>query len=34
MAKIVGAKPSEVVVMNTLTANLHFMMVSFMQTNL
>lgn len=29
MAKIVGAKPSEVVVMNTLTANLHFMMVSF-----
>ncbi len=29
MAKIVGAKPSEVVMMNTLTANLHFMMVSF-----
>ncbi|WP_338357263.1 kynureninase [Yeosuana marina] len=29
MAKIVGAKPIEVVVMNTLTANLHFMMVSF-----
>ncbi len=29
MARIVGAKPSEVVVMNTLTANLHFMMVSF-----
>ena len=29
MAKVVGAKPSEVVVMNTLTANLHFMMVSF-----
>jgi kynureninase len=29
MAKIVGAKPLEVVVMNTLTANLHFMMVSF-----
>lgn len=31
MAKIVGAKPIEVVVMNTLTANLHFMMVSFYQ---
>lgn len=31
MAKIVGAKPSEVVVMNTLTANLHLMMVSFYQ---
>jgi len=29
MAKIVGAKPIEVVVMNTLTANLHFMMISF-----
>lgn len=29
MAKIVGAKPSEVVIMNTLSANLHFMMVSF-----
>ncbi len=29
MAKVVGAKPEEVVVMNTLTANLHFMMVSF-----
>ncbi|NGZ89549.1 kynureninase [Psychroflexus sp. C1] len=29
MAKIVGAKPSEVVVMNTLTTNLHLMMVSF-----
>ena len=29
MASIVGAKPIEVVVMNTLTANLHFMMVSF-----
>jgi len=29
MAKIVGAKPIEVVTMNTLTANLHFMMVSF-----
>jgi len=31
MADIVGAKPIEVVVMNTLTANLHFMMVSFYQ---
>lgn len=29
MAAIVGAKPIEVVVMNTLTANLHFLMVSF-----
>lgn len=29
MTKLVGAKPIEVVVMNTLTANLHFMMVSF-----
>lgn len=29
MAKVVGAKPEEVVVMNTLSANLHFMMVSF-----
>ncbi len=29
MAKVVGAKPIEVIVMNTLTANLHFMMVSF-----
>lgn len=29
MAKIVGAKPSEVVVMNGLTTNLHLMMVSF-----
>jgi len=29
MAKIVGAKPSEVIIMNSLTANLHFMMVSF-----
>lgn len=29
MAKIVGAKPIEVVVMNTLTTNLHLMMVSF-----
>ncbi len=31
MAKIVGAKSSEVVIMNSLTANLHFMMVSFFQ---
>lgn len=31
MATIVGAKPSEVVVMNTLTTNLHLMMVSFYQ---
>ncbi len=29
LAKIVGALPHEVVVMNTLTANLHFLMVSF-----
>lgn len=28
-AKVVGAKPKEVVVMNNLTANLHLMMVSF-----
>src|SRR5699024_11714156 len=29
MAKILGAKPSEVVIMNSLTVNLHLMMVSF-----
>ena len=29
MAKVVGAKPSETVVMNSLTVNLHLMMVSF-----
>jgi kynureninase len=29
MAKVVGAKPEEIVVMNSLTVNLHLMMVSF-----
>jgi len=29
MAKIVGAKPEEVIVMNTLSANLHFLLASF-----
>ncbi len=31
MAKIVGAKPIEVVIMNSLTTNLHLMMISFYQ---
>ena len=31
MAEVVGGKPQEVVVMNTLTVNLHLMMVSFYQ---
>ncbi|QHI38569.1 Kynureninase [Kordia antarctica] len=31
MAKILGAKPIEVVIMNTLTTNLHLLMVSFYQ---
>ena len=31
MAKVVGAKPVEVVVMNTLTTNIHLLMVSFYQ---
>lgn len=31
LAEIVGAKPHEVVAMNSLTANLHLMMVSFYQ---
>ncbi|MBU2527031.1 MAG: kynureninase [Bacteroidetes bacterium] len=29
LANIIGAKPKEVAIMNTLTANLHFLMVSF-----
>lgn len=29
LARVVGAKPGEVVAMNSLTANLHFLMVSF-----
>lgn len=33
MATIVGAKPLEVVVMNSLTVNLHLMMVSFYKPN-
>ena len=31
LSKIVGAMPSEVTVMNTLTVNLHLLMVSFYQ---
>lgn len=31
LAQVVGAQPSEVVAMNSLTANLHLMMVSFYQ---
>ena len=29
LSKVVGAKPSEITVMNTLTVNLHLMMISF-----
>ena len=29
LSKIVGAKPSEVVAMNTLTVNLHLLLISF-----
>lgn len=33
LARLVGAKPSEVVGMNSLTANLHFLMASFYRPN-
>lgn len=33
LAKVVGAKPKEVTVMNTLSVNLHFLMVSFYTPN-
>lgn len=33
MSKVVGAKPKEVIIMDTLTTNLHLLMVSFYQPN-